>query len=193
MSSRRRFLRLTPALAAGALPTRQSVVASQNDSQSTTDAFNLNGEWSFATDPNDEGEQQFWFHIAKKRDTWRTVSVPHTWQIEEELADYRGVAWYWRTFTLTPDWQGSCIRIEFEAVFHSARVWVNGELAGEHLRKPYTAFTVDVTPLVGSGHPYTSGRPNTVVVRVDNRFDEHMLPRGRSSDWAHDGGIYRPV
>ena len=20
-----------------------------------------------------------------------------------------------------------------------------------------------------------------------------MLPRGRSSDWAHDGGIYRPV
>src|SRR6185312_7552018 len=22
---------------------------------------------------------------------------------------------------------------------------------------------------------------------------EHMLPRGRSSDWANDGGIYRPV
>ena len=28
---------------------------------------------------------------------------------------------------------------------------------------------------------------------MDNSFNEHMLPRGRSSDWAHDGGIYRPV
>ena len=28
------------------------------------------------------------------------------------------------------------------AVFHSARVWINGKLAGEHLRKGYTAFTL---------------------------------------------------
>src|SRR5271157_2163669 len=139
------------------------------------------------TDTSDEGEQQLWFHVAKKRGAWRVASVPHTWQIEEALADYRGVAWYARAFTLKPEWQGSCVRIEFEAVFHSARVWVNGELAGEHLHKPYTAFTVDVTRLV------KWDQPNAIVVRVDNRFDEHMLPRGRSSDWAHDGGIYRPV
>src|SRR5882762_5011691 len=37
------------------------------------------------------------------------------------------------------------------------------------------------------------GKPNVIVVRVDNAFNEHMVPRGRSSDWAHDGGIYRPV
>ena len=185
MSSRRRFLRLTPALAAGALATRQTLVASPDATHATTDEFSLNGEWTFATDPTNAGERERWF--AGKRDDWRTVSVPHTWQIEEARADYRGVAWYARAFTLTPEWQGSCIRIEFEAVFHSARVWVNGQLAGEHLRKPYTAFTIDVTQLV------KWDQPNTVVVRVDNQFDEHMLPRGRSSDWAHDGGIYRPV
>ena len=186
MSSRRRFLRLTPVLAAGALAIQKNASA-QDASQSTTEELSLNGEWDFATDPNDEGEQESWPHVAKKREGWRTVAVPHTWQIEDALADYRGVAWYSRTFELKPWWQGSCIRIEFEAVFHSARVWVNGELAGEHLRKPYTAFTIDVTRLV------KWDRPNTLVVRVDNRFDEHMLPRGRSSDWAHDGGIYRPV
>ncbi len=188
MSSRRRFLRLTPALAAGALAPRQALAASPDTTQATTSELSLNGEWSFATDPSDSGEQELWFHVAKKRDAWRAVSVPHTWQIEEALADYRGVAWYARAFTAKPEWQGSHLRIEFEAVFHSARVWVNGQLAGEHLRKPYTAFTVDVTRLVMFGD-----QPNTVVVRVDNRFDEHMLPRGRSSDWAHDGGVYRPV
>ena len=35
--------------------------------------------------------------------------------------------------------------------------------------------------------------PNVLTVRVDNAFHERMLPRGRSSDWTPDGGIYRPV
>ncbi len=79
------------------------------------------------------------------------------------------------------------MRLEFEAVFHSAKVWVNGAPAGEHLRKGYTAFQFDITRLL------RWGQPNVIVVRVDNAFDETMLPRGRSSDWAHDGGIFRPV
>jgi beta-galactosidase len=40
--------------------------------------------------------------------------------------------------------------------------------------------------------PFT-GSIESPLVRVDNAFNEHMVPRGRSSDWAHDGGIYRPV
>jgi beta-galactosidase len=28
---------------------------------------------------------------------------------------------------------------------------------------------------------------------VDNAFNDRMLPRGQSSDWANDGGIFRPV
>jgi hypothetical protein len=28
-------------------------------------------------------------------------------------------------------------------VFHTATIWVNGELAGEHVRKGYTAFVLD--------------------------------------------------
>jgi beta-glucuronidase len=79
------------------------------------------------------------------------------------------------------------VRVEFEAVFHSAKVWVNGQPAGEHARKGYTAFAFDIT------HLLHSDRPNIIAVRVDNAFDEDMLPRGRSSDWAHDGGIFRPV
>ena len=60
-------------------------------------------------------------------------------------------------------------------------------MAGEHARKGYTAFVIDITRLL------RWGSSNTIVVRVDSAFNGNMLPRGRSSDWAHDGGIYRPV
>jgi beta-glucuronidase len=80
------------------------------------------------------------------------------------------------------------VRVEFQAVFHSARVWVNGHPVGEHLRKGYTAFTVDITSALRR-----DGGPDVLVVRAENTFDDQMLPRGRSSDWTHDGGIYRPV
>src|SRR5260370_38198276 len=101
--------------------------------------------------------------------------------------DFRGVAWYRRPFDSPSEWQNSAVLIDFEAVFHSARIWVNGELAGEHVRKGYTAFVLDIT------HLLRWGSSNTIAVRVDNAFNERMVPRGHSSDWAHDGGIYRPV
>ena len=77
--------------------------------------------------------------------------------------------------------------LEFEAVFHTAAVWVNGQSVGEHSGKGYTSFVLDITPQL------RWDRPNVIAVRVDNAFNEHVLPRGRSSDWANDGGIFRPV
>jgi len=116
-----------------------------------------------------------------------TITVPHTWQVEAELADFRGVAWYRRSFDTRESWQGCAVRVEFEAVFHTATVWVNGRLVGEHARKGYTAFTLDIAQALDRD------QPNIVAVRVDNAFNQHMVPRGRSSDWANDGGIFRPV
>jgi beta-glucuronidase len=103
------------------------------------------------------------------------------------VAEYYGTAWYRRIFDVPAGWRTSAVRVEFEAVFHTATVWINGQMAGEHRGKGYTAFTFDVT------HLLHWGETNAIAVRVDNAFNEHMLPRGRSSDWAHDGGIYRPV
>ena len=62
------------------------------------------------------------------------------------MTEYRGVAWYWRRFDAPERWAGSVVRIEFEAVYHTATVWVNGRHAGEHARKGYTAFTHFHTP-----------------------------------------------
>ena len=163
MPSRRAFLNRL-ALAVPAAGLSQAAPAASGGC-AVNERVSLDGLWSFRLDTET---------------AWRPVTVPHFWQSA-------GVGWYERVFDAPKEWSGSAVRVEFEAVFHSATVWVNGRPAGEHLRKGYTAFTLDITPHL------KWGEPNTVRVRADNSFDEHMLPRGHSSDWAHDGGIYRPV
>jgi len=192
MSSRRKFLTGSVGAVAGVLATSRSWAAEATGQPCFTEVVSLCGEWLFRTDPDNRGTKNNWWSAKVPGEGWRTVTVPHTWQVEATLADYRGVAWYSRPFDLPArdapaSWQDCAVRVEFEAVFHSATVWVNGQFAGEHARKGYTAFAFDITNLL------QWGRTNTIAVRVDSAFNEHMVPRGRSSDWANDGGIFRPV
>jgi beta-galactosidase/beta-glucuronidase len=154
---------------------------------SKQEQVSLNGVWLFRPDPDQRGESAGWAAPNASTSGWRQIRVPHTWQTEPKLADFRGVGWYRRVFDAPDSWRNSAVRIHFEAAFHTATVWVNGQPAGEHARKGYTEFAFDITSLLHWG------ATNIVAVRVDNAFNEHMLPRGRSSDWAHDGGIYRPA
>jgi beta-galactosidase len=187
MPTRRKLLRL------GVIaPIAGTLAASSNQSSlpvtpDCNEAISLNGNWSFRLDPQNSGESQGWHQPGESAEGWRIVSVPHTWQIEPENADYMGVGWYRRAFQAPQAWSGRAVRIEFEAVFHTATVWLNGVEVGRHVGKGYTAFVLDLGP-----HLHLASI-NTLVVRADNSFNESMLPRGRSSDWAHDGGVYRPV
>lgn len=187
--SRRGFLAGTPALAGAALaqPTGNNGWSQSAAIPQPAREFDLCTTWRFRIDPDQVGEKNGWQTGENADPDWRSVTVPHTWQIQEPFVDYRGDAWYTKEVPASEEWTYNTVRIEFEAVFHSATVWVNGKLAGQHLRKGYTAFTFDISPFL------SYGRKNMVAVRVNNAFDEHMLPRGRSSDWAHDGGIFRPV
>ena len=182
--SRRRFLKL------GALAPAASVSFAAPSAQPAgvpNETMPLDGEWLFRLDAQNEGEGQAWYGADANPRGWRTVTVPHTWQIEPENTEYMGVAWYRRHFYAPQRWAAAAVRVEFEAVFHSATVWLNGHQVGRHIGKGYTAFLLDL-----SSHLRPAGI-NVIVVRVDNSFLDSMLPRGKSSDWAHDGGIYRPV
>jgi beta-galactosidase len=188
LTSRRQFLVHSASLAAGvAGAPAEALVQKKSVAPRPTESASLDGEWLFRTDPDDAGLRNTWFAASLPAEDSVTVNVPHTWQAQPPFTEYRGVAWYQRNFDVPERWTGSAIRIEFAAVFHTATVWVNGQLAGEHARKGYTAFAFDISHLVHAG------TPNSLVVRVDNSFDLHMLPRGRSSDFPHDGGIFRPV
>ena len=144
--------------------------------------------WSFALDPEGRGESQGWFKSAKDRPAALAgVKVPHTWQILLETAGYMGAGWYWKEFDAPSQGPGQCVRVEFEAAFHTAKVWLNGKLLGEHPGRGYTAFILDATPALRF-----DGR-NLLAVKVNNSFDADMLPRNNSYDWAPDGGLTRPV
>ena len=192
MLSRRKFLQNTGgASLLGLIPAAAMADDGQPASSKLIEGMQLyqplNGHWGFRFDPEGKGEKEQWFANADDRADWQEVTVPHTWQIDLKKADYFGLAWYKKTFFVPEQWVGKTIRIEFEAVYHSARVWLNGQAIGDHLRKGYTAFLLDLTEAV------RPGADNILVVQVDNTFDAHMLPRAHSYDWAADGGITRPV
>lgn len=187
MPTRRQFIEHAAALGVVATASVPAFSASDRSTLPTTETTDLCGQWQFLPDAKDVGVTQKWFAPEVPTERWTAVNVPHTWQIEPALADYRGVAWYRRQFEAPESWRNSAVRIHFEAVFHTATVWVNGQLVGDHVRKGYTEFTLDITSRLAFG------ARNVVVVRVDSAFNEHMLPRMDSSDWANDGGIFRPV
>jgi beta-galactosidase len=120
-------------------------------------------------------------------DGWQPVQVPHTWQSLGRSPEHVGMASYRLRFQAPAAWASQHVRIEFEAVNHTSHVFLNGKPVGEHVGKGYTAFTLDVSPQL------KFGGENTLLVRVDNRPGDRMLPRNKSYDWTDDGGITRPV
>ena len=191
MNTRRNFLKAASSIALGASLSSTGVEAKTKSTplagESQTERVSLNGLWQFRLDADKVGLNNAWYKPDQTPDGWQSVSVPHTWQIAQDSSEYFGTAWYRRTFAVPQDWSRRTVRIEFEAAFHSALVWINGTEVGEHLRKGYTAFAFDISRFL---HP---GPDNLLVVMVKSDFDSRMLPRGHSSDWTHDGGIYRPV
>jgi beta-galactosidase len=189
VKTRRSFLKSASTLVLGTSLAEAAVHGTRtplNVDRPQTERLSLNGVWQFRIDSDNVGRTDGWYKPTHTSDGWQNVTVPHTWQIAQDSAEYFGTAWYRRTFEVSQDSE-RIVRIEFEAVFHSASVWVNGNEVGKHLRKGYTAFDFDVTRFL---HP---GADNLLVVMVNSDFDARMLPRGHSSDWTHDGGIYRPV
>ena len=115
------------------------------------------------------------------------VNVPHTFNTMPGLEDYAGEAVYGRSLPITDDMKGRTLRLHFEGVYHDAVVLVNGKKVGEHLRKGYTPFSVDITKAVNYGEE------NRIEVQTSNAYMEEGLPYKRSFDWSNDGGIYRSV
>ena len=127
---------------------------------------------------------------SSKNGKTQTVDLPHDWDIFEGPVSGEGVTgtgggWfeagkgeYRKTFK-TPD--GEVVKLHFEGVYQKAKVFVNGQKAGQH-HYGYTPFTVDVTPYIYKNKKQT----NEVVVKVDNSEQPNCR-------WYSGSGIYRHV
>jgi beta-galactosidase len=119
---------------------------------------------------------------------WAPVHLPHTWNAEDVVDEapgyYRGEAWYQRTLDLPLRLRGKRLFVYFEAANQLAKVYLNGQLMGEH-RGGYTAFAVDITAAA-----HFEG-PNSLLVQLSNASDPDIPPL--SADFTFFGGLYRQV
>ncbi len=140
--------------------------------------IDLGGWWEFAADPGDAGETAG--HAAGIPEPETRLWVPGTWNAAARYWNYVGPAWYQRRFEMPA---GGNLRLHFGSVFHTAKVWLDGRLVGEH-EGGYLPFDC-LVPKVAKG-------PHRLVVRVDNRLTADSLPK-QNVDWFPYGGIDRPV
>ncbi|MDN3670356.1 glycoside hydrolase family 2 TIM barrel-domain containing protein [Echinicola jeungdonensis] len=159
-----------------------TTIYAQNQSQNS---LSLDGEWSFIIDSTAQGINKNWHKELPAAAT--QVKVPHTWNTNDATADYAGLAWYQKKISIPDNWENKTIRIQFEAVYHDATVYVNGQEVGKNLNAGYTPFSFDITDYL------KTNQSNTLVVAVDNSYSDKNLPYLKAFDWTNDGGIIRSV
>jgi len=137
----------------------------------------LNRDWMFTENFADTGAA-------------RPVSLPHTcretpYDYFDESA-YQMVCGYRRTIAAPESWAGRRVFLCVGAAGHSAEVYCNGTLVGEH-RCGYTAFRVELTDAL------RIGADNELAVKVDSRETQDIPPFGYVIDYMTYGGLYREV
>ncbi len=161
--------------------------------------------WRFLRQPS---------NVTASTQDWEQVTLPHTWNAEDGqqsgknrldangqamtankdaalVADpttkygyYRGAAWYAHTISVPPEWAGKRVFVRFEAASQVARVYINGQMLGEH-RGAFTAFCYELTQFL------KMGKDNELRLEVDNTHRMDLPPL--SGDFNVNGGLYRPA
>ncbi|MFB9903201.1 LamG-like jellyroll fold domain-containing protein [Allokutzneria oryzae] len=138
--------------------------------------LNLNGPWEFAAAT--AGERPVFGKTLGER-----IVVP--FPVESQLSGlerHEDHMFYRKLVTVPADWRvgsGQRLKLNFGAVDHHARVWVNGKQVAEHTGG-YTAFTADITDAVRG-----TGLQEIIVAVTDTTGPDQ--PVGKQS--ATPGGI----
>ncbi|MDF2962959.1 MAG: glycoside hydrolase family 2 [Paenibacillus sp.] len=144
--------------------------------------LNLNGEWEFAYDDNNEGERDRWYAGGALE---RRIQVPFCYQSELSgigETEFHDIVWYRKEVTLPKEFDGKTVLLHFGAVDYEASVWVNGKLVATHFGG-HTPFSADVTNALQNG-------ANTIVVRAQDYSKDVTLPRGKQYWEEKSRGIF---
>ena len=146
----------------------------------------LDGEWTFLTDPDDDGKQRA---LHDPGTVWpddvEAVTVPHAWQEADEHREYVGTAWY--KTSITYEGHGDREFLRFGAVDYEATVYVNGQRVGAN-SDGYLPFEIEVTEAITTGE-------NVVVVAVTDPADLDEIPHGKQGEpwYTRVSGIWQSV
>jgi beta-galactosidase/beta-glucuronidase len=95
--------------------------------------LNLNGEWEFAFDDEDEGVASGW-HDGRTLPL--RIIVPFAYQTQLSGINDKSIhehVWYARSFTPPDEWRGRDLLLNFGAVDYAATVWINGHEVGHNV------------------------------------------------------------
>ena len=114
------------------------------------------------------------------------VELPHTCKLTPyhyfDEGIYQMDCGYRRVLHVPETWAEREVFLCIGAAGHSATVYLNGEVIGEH-HCGYTAFRVAL--------PVTPGEDAVLCVRVNSREDQDIPPFGYVIDYMTFGGLYR--
>jgi len=146
--------------------------------------INLNEDWYYLEEAILYIPQ---LHLATK--AWQRIDLPHTWNnfdaTDNSPGYRRDISWYRKDLNIPELTDNRRLILYFEGVNILSEVYVNGKYAGGHTGG-YLGFEIDITPYV------RSGALNTILVRVDNSYNPHIIP-SQKSDFVIYGGITRDV
>jgi beta-galactosidase len=186
---RRRFLKATSALIAGAklapfaLPEDAAPVILA--SAAGRIVVPLNRNWRYSRTFVEGGHAKD-FDDSK----FENVVIPHTnvnlpWHGFDDRT-YEFVSLYRRRFKLPPAVRGKHVFVDFEGAMTASTVWINGVRLGEY-RGGYTPFSFELT-----AHLDFEGE-NVLAVDLDSTERPDIPPFGYEIDYLTFGGIYREV
>ncbi len=137
---------------------------------------NLNGEWDFAFDDKNIGEEEDWY---KRNELERKINVPYTFESEASgIADRtpHPYVWYQREVDLKERNNKRTI-LHFNASDYITKVWIDGKFVGEH-KGGYDSFSFDISN-------YLSEREKVnLVVKIEDTMSK-IQARGKQS-WKKD-------
>ncbi len=151
-----------------------------------TQWLSLNGIWQFQVAHTNDS-------VPEGQTLGSEILVPFPMESAiSGVMQYQPLSWYRRLFTVPPGWNGKRIILHLDAVDWESRVFVNGQLAGDH-KGGYDPFSYDITPyLIGSGR-------QELIVWVYNPVDNAGEPRGKQTLYAggimytSSSGIWEPI
>lgn len=159
----------------------ETVYLSSLDANKRSNNFNENWKFYF-------GEANGAESPSYNDSEWRDINLPHDYSIEQEFTPtgeaesgylLGGIGWYRKNFTLTDEFKGKKLVIDFDGAYMESVVWLNGHKLGTH-PYGYTSFAFELP------EEYLNFNGNNIIaVQTNNKVP--------SSRWYSGSGIYRDV
>ena len=136
--------------------------------------INLNGEWTYAFDFSNTGQERSFFKSTGFGDKIMVPFCPESKLSGVEHKDFINHIWYQREITIPRDWTGKQVLLNFGAVYYKSEIYVDGVFVARHFGGT-SSFSVDITSFV------KPGQAHSLVVSAESDLRSTYQPAGKQN------------